>query len=62
MFDQNKSEKNLDPKRQLSYLKYIAEAITHESKNTGTLRKLIWNYLVEHYDHRVDYRDFLVAI
>lgn len=62
MLEQTKIDKAVTPKNKDAYLKIIAEAITANSKNTGTLRKHIWSYLLEHYESRVDYRDFLYVI
>lgn len=62
MFNAAKIEITVTPKSQDTYLKFIAEAITADSKNTGTLRKYIWSYLIEHYEQKVDYRDFLLVI
>lgn len=61
MFD-TKSEKNIDSKKQFNYLKYIAEAITADSKNAGTYRKQIWSYLLKNYEAKVEYREFLFVI
>ena len=47
------------------YLKLISEATLMLSKNEGTFRKDIWDYLLEVYGNNedtVDYRDFLHSI
>jgi phage gp29-like protein len=61
MFDA-KSEKAYDNKKHFNYLKYIAEAITADSKNQGSYRKQIWSYLMKNYENKVDYRVFLLVI
>ena len=41
----------------------ISDAIRSDSQNRGTLRKNIWDFLLENYgEYRLDYRDFLVSI
>ena len=45
-----------------NYLRMISDAIRHLSKNRGTLRKHIWEFLTENYTTYADYRDFLVSI
>lgn len=45
-----------------NYLKIISEATKELSNNKGTLRKDIWEYLLNHYAENVEYRDFLVSI
>jgi hypothetical protein len=40
----------------------ITEAVLKDSKNSGTLRKIIWDYLMKKYPKEVDYTEFLVAI
>ena len=49
-------------KRALLYLELIADALRDCSKNTGTLRKDIWQYLLDYYRTSTDYGDFLRAI
>ena len=44
------------------YLSMIAEAIKLHSNNNGTIRKLIWQYLLDTYKKKIDYADFLRAI
>lgn len=47
------------------YLKLISEATLMLSNNLGSLRRDIWQYLIEIYnrtENTVDYRDFLHAI
>lgn len=39
MFDEEKKRKEIDNKKCKMYLTYIAEAITADSKNTGSYRK-----------------------
>jgi len=47
------------------YLKLISEATLMLTKNEGTLRRDIWDYLLQHYGKEadtIDYRDFLLSI
>ena len=40
----------------------IAEALKVDSGNKGTLRRDIWQYLLDYYDNCTDYLDFLRSI
>ena len=53
---------DLKPEKVKPYLKMITEAIMVDSGNKGSLRKLIWDYLLKKYQRSIDYRDFLLAI
>lgn len=44
------------------YLELIAEALKVNSGNKGTLRRDIWQYLLDYYASCSDYLDFLRAI
>ena len=57
MFDLEKEKTGI-------YLKFIAEAVNELSGNAGTLRKDIWQFLLDKYkNHKyIGYVDFLKAI
>ena len=44
------------------YLELIAEALKVNSGNKGTLRRDIWQYLLDYYYKCADYLDFLRSI
>lgn len=53
---------DLKPETLKKYLKYISEAIVLDSKNEGSLRRDVWDYIYKKWKNEVEYRDFLLAI
>jgi hypothetical protein len=45
-----------------AYLKMISIAICEVNGNRGTLRKLIWDYLLREFRDSIEYRDFILSI
>lgn len=45
-----------------AYLKLISIAVCETNNNRGTLRKIIWAYLMKNFREAIDYRDFLYCI
>ncbi len=43
-------------------LQMITEAVIHSSNNNGSLRKDIWKYIMNKYQDKIDYAEFLIAI
>ena len=50
-----------DKRRVQNYLKLIAEALKSKSENAGSLRKDIWQFLLDNYKRYINYGDFLRA-
>jgi hypothetical protein len=44
------------------YMKLIVEASFQLNKNSGSLRRDIWDYLNKKYEKHIEYRDFLIAM
>ena len=62
--NQNKEAHDLEKKKTKIYLNFIAEALNELSGNQGTLRKDIWQYLLDKDPKQktINYVDFLKAI